>query len=152
MTESFEYQPEASCPCGDQGRPGHPVGWCRQQPRHACGLGLCGTVTECPDCGRAPGKAPECSYVGRCNSSRCPVHGQPAAPIRAETEPPKEESVSSVAPTEETLLSARYAVGEAREILETVERGMLGDSPFRRRVQRFMAATNRTELARRGLK
>ena len=24
------------------------------------------------------GPEPECTYVGRCNSSRCPVHGQPA--------------------------------------------------------------------------
>jgi hypothetical protein len=58
---------------------------------------------------------------------------------------PTGESVSSVARTEETLLPARYAVGEALDLLETVERGMLGDSPFRRRVKRFMAATNRTE-------
>jgi len=63
-----------------------------------CGFGKCGTVTECLDCGRAPGKAPTtrvtykykctvCGYVdaywtelpealrGRChqpNIDRCP--------------------------------------------------------------------------------
>jgi hypothetical protein len=39
--------------------------------------------------------------------------------LKSETEPPK-ESVSSVAPTEETIWSARYAVGEAREQVATV--------------------------------
>jgi len=38
------------------------------------------------DAARTEAAAPECNYVGRCNSSRCPVHGQPTAPTRTEAE------------------------------------------------------------------
>jgi hypothetical protein len=43
-------------------------------PAPTCGLGLCGTVTECADCGRAPGKAPArteaCEWGPHCPACR----------------------------------------------------------------------------------
>lgn len=67
---------------------------------------------------------PECPYVGRCNSSRCPIHGEPAAPepsaevdiLNARCSNWRERALTAEARAEAQL---GYATGQAQREAES---------------------------------